>query len=129
MSREILRQLVSLPFGKFVNVSFSFHTSNGIKREEIGQILSGDADGETFSARGYYSYLGDDGFEYVVSYVADERGFRPKVEKRIYVEYVDESYRGNEENFPNIDEENDKNATTTESALFIPTHVLASLAG
>ncbi|KAJ0174319.1 hypothetical protein K1T71_010465 [Dendrolimus kikuchii] len=49
---------------------YSFETENGIKFQEHGQKGHGSA------AQGAYSYTGDDGHVYTVSYTADENGFR-----------------------------------------------------
>ncbi|XP_053684127.1 cuticle protein CP14.6-like [Sabethes cyaneus] len=50
--------------------AFNYETSNGIK------AMQRSSDG--INANGEFSYLGPDGKEYQVSYVADERGFQPK---------------------------------------------------
>ncbi|KAL4718019.1 hypothetical protein ACJJTC_011368, partial [Scirpophaga incertulas] len=52
------------------NYRYSYETENGIKAEEQGQTLEGTR------TSGAYSYTGDDGQVYTVSYLADENGFR-----------------------------------------------------
>ncbi|XP_061384220.1 uncharacterized protein LOC116772167 [Danaus plexippus] len=51
--------------------AYSFDTSNGIHVDEKATALNG------VRATGSYSYIGDDGKLYNVSYTADENGFRP----------------------------------------------------
>ncbi|XP_072943006.1 pupal cuticle protein 27-like [Epargyreus clarus] len=54
------------------NYQYAFETENGIKAQEIGQIHDGT------QAQGGFSYTGDDGHTYTVTYTADEHGFRPQ---------------------------------------------------
>ncbi|KAM3960271.1 pupal cuticle protein 27-like [Aphomia sociella] len=51
---------------------YSYETDNGIQAQESGQIDKGT------QAHGAYSYKGDDGQIYTVTYTADENGFRPQ---------------------------------------------------
>ncbi|KAG6455985.1 hypothetical protein O3G_MSEX009505 [Manduca sexta] len=50
---------------------YAYETENGIKVQEAGV-----GQGKGHTAQGAYSYTGDDGHEYSVSYMADEHGFR-----------------------------------------------------
>ncbi|XP_053675971.1 cuticle protein CP14.6-like [Anopheles nili] len=50
--------------------NYRYETSNGIQAQESG--VGGQ------SAQGSYSYTGDDGAQYSVTYVADENGFQPQ---------------------------------------------------
>lgn len=52
--------------------SYSFETSNGISAEESGVATNG------VQAQGGYSYIGDDGQTYRITYTADENGFVPQ---------------------------------------------------
>ncbi|XP_050674663.1 cuticle protein 3-like [Leptidea sinapis] len=49
---------------------YSYETENGIRAQEVGQVNKGT------QAEGAYSYTGDDGQTYTVTYTADENGFR-----------------------------------------------------
>ncbi|XP_045452798.1 cuticle protein 3-like [Melitaea cinxia] len=51
---------------------FAYDTENGIQAEETGVEANG------IQARGGYSYVGDDGQVYSVSYTADVNGFQPQ---------------------------------------------------
>ncbi|KAJ8937325.1 hypothetical protein NQ318_008287 [Aromia moschata] len=64
-----------LPSGDF---RWGFVAGNGIKVQQEGntKALNETADEETF--QGSYEYVGDDQKVYKVSYVADERGYRPE---------------------------------------------------
>ncbi|XP_061720325.1 transcription factor mef2A-like [Cydia pomonella] len=53
------------------NYQYSYETENGIKVQEQGSVQ-----GKTLRAQGGYSYAGDDGQVYTVTYTADENGFR-----------------------------------------------------
>lgn len=50
---------------------YNFDTSNGIHRDESATTATG------VKAKGSYSYKGDDGKVYTVTYTADENGFQP----------------------------------------------------
>lgn len=56
---------------------YSYETENGIKVDEEGQIKPDGEEG-TASVRGSYSYQGDDGNIYQLSYTADENGYKPE---------------------------------------------------
>ncbi|XP_047536190.1 pupal cuticle protein 36-like isoform X1 [Vanessa atalanta] len=53
---------------------YSYETSNGIFAEESGEATNG------VRAQGGYSYTGDDGKTYSVTYTADENGYQPQGE-------------------------------------------------
>ncbi|XP_038211587.1 collagen alpha-1(III) chain-like [Zerene cesonia] len=53
---------------------YSFETSNGISAEESGVATDG------VKAQGGFSYTGDDGKAYTVTYTADENGYQPQGE-------------------------------------------------
>lgn len=57
--------------------NFNFETSDGQKREEVGSIRYLGENEALLNVRGSYSFVGADGVEYLVNYVADENGFRP----------------------------------------------------
>jgi hypothetical protein len=58
-------------------IGFRFESSDGIQRDEIVQQrqITPLASGSVM--RGSYSYYGDDGKLYSVTYIADENGFQP----------------------------------------------------
>lgn len=57
----------------------SYETENGILAEETGQIEKTDSGDDTIRATGFYKYIGDDGQQYRVDYVADINGFTATV--------------------------------------------------
>jgi len=57
--------------------TFGFEQSDGQKREEHGEIKHLGTEDEGISVRGSFSFVGDDGQTYTVTYVADEHGFQP----------------------------------------------------
>ncbi|XP_045452840.1 flexible cuticle protein 12-like [Melitaea cinxia] len=57
---------------------YAYETSDGTKAEQNGRILPGSAPEEgSLQVSGAFSYIGDDGQTYSVSYTADENGFHP----------------------------------------------------
>ncbi|XP_063626973.1 uncharacterized protein LOC134798462 [Cydia splendana] len=52
--------------------NYAFETDNGISAEETGTATNG------VQAQGGYSYTGDDGKVYTVTYTADEGGYQPR---------------------------------------------------
>ncbi|XP_058460930.1 flexible cuticle protein 12-like [Malaya genurostris] len=57
---------------------FEFETSDGTARQEQAELRNAGTDTESIVVRGSYSYIGPDGTQYVISYVADENGFQPE---------------------------------------------------
>ncbi|CAH2240811.1 jg13448 [Pararge aegeria aegeria] len=51
--------------------AYAYETENGIWAEENGVATNG------VNSQGAYSYIGDDGIQYSMSYTADENGFQP----------------------------------------------------
>ena len=68
-------------FEKFFNYiflrSYRFEQSDGQKREESAVVNNLGSDNESIAVRGSFSFVGDDGQTYTVTYVADENGFQP----------------------------------------------------
>ncbi|XP_039759631.1 endocuticle structural glycoprotein SgAbd-2-like [Pararge aegeria] len=57
---------------------YAYETSDGTKVEQDGRILPGLQPEEgSLAVTGSYSYIGDDGQTYTVTYTADENGFHP----------------------------------------------------
>lgn len=52
-------------------------TSDGTRRQEQAELRE-FGDHQALAVRGSYAYIGPDGREYSVSYVADENGFHPE---------------------------------------------------
>ncbi|XP_065566121.1 cuticle protein CP14.6-like [Artemia franciscana] len=57
-----------------------YELSNGVKASETGRQISLPDDEPGTAVSGSYSFVGDDGKTYTVSYVADENGFQPKAD-------------------------------------------------
>ncbi|CRL02996.1 CLUMA_CG016549, isoform A [Clunio marinus] len=57
--------------------SFAYETRDGQAREERGEMKDIGTEDEVMYVRGTYSFVGDDGQTYTVSYIADENGFKP----------------------------------------------------
>ncbi|XP_063233833.1 endocuticle structural glycoprotein SgAbd-4-like [Bacillus rossius redtenbacheri] len=57
---------------------WGYETANGIKAEEVGSLAPADnpEDGNVVFAEGSYSYTGDDGVVYTVTYKADKNGYQ-----------------------------------------------------
>ncbi|KAL4704762.1 hypothetical protein ACJJTC_009779 [Scirpophaga incertulas] len=55
---------------------YAYETSDGTKAEQQGRVLPGSAPEEgSLQVSGSFSYIGDDGQTYSVSYTADENGY------------------------------------------------------
>nr|FAA00503.1 TPA: putative cuticle protein [Bombyx mori] len=65
---------------------FDFETENKIRAEEKAVLKNANSIDEGIASKGFYEYIGPDGFMYRVDYTADENGFRPKV-KRLETPY------------------------------------------
>ncbi|XP_069674220.1 endocuticle structural glycoprotein SgAbd-3-like [Periplaneta americana] len=61
---------------------FSYESADGTKVQQSGQekALQGDADGSGQSISGSFTFVGQDGQQYTVNYVADENGFVPQAD-------------------------------------------------
>ncbi|KAF9791580.1 hypothetical protein SFRURICE_008798 [Spodoptera frugiperda] len=56
---------------------YAFETSDGTKSEQQGRVYPGAKPEEgSLVVSGSYSYVGDDGQTYTVTYIADENGYR-----------------------------------------------------
>ncbi|KAL0121500.1 hypothetical protein PUN28_006779 [Cardiocondyla obscurior] len=56
---------------------WSYEAGNGIKAEEEGHVEDAGTDDEAMKAEGGFSYAGDDGQAFSLTYVADKNGFQP----------------------------------------------------
>uniref|UniRef100_A0A2A4JM61 Cuticle protein n=1 Tax=Heliothis virescens TaxID=7102 RepID=A0A2A4JM61_HELVI len=55
---------------------YAYETSDGTKAEQQGRVIPGAQPEEgSLAVSGSYSYIGDDGQTYTVTYTADENGF------------------------------------------------------
>ncbi|XP_026729894.1 cuticle protein CP14.6-like isoform X1 [Trichoplusia ni] len=61
--------------------SFAWELSDGSKHEEQGQLKNQGTENEALSVQGQYAWVAPDGVTYIVSYVADENGFRPQIQQ------------------------------------------------
>lgn len=63
------------------NFFFRWELSDGSKHEEAGQLKNQGTENEAITVQGKYSWVGDDGVLYTVTYIADENGFQPQIEQ------------------------------------------------
>ncbi|KAK0174860.1 hypothetical protein PV327_010581 [Microctonus hyperodae] len=57
---------------------YSYETGDGTKKNEQGTLgQASDENGPAINAQGGYSFVGDDGAVYSLTYTADENGFQP----------------------------------------------------
>ncbi|XP_050342295.1 flexible cuticle protein 12-like isoform X2 [Nymphalis io] len=57
---------------------FEFQTSDGVSRKEEAELITvGEHQG--IGIKGSYSYVAPDGQQYIVSYTADDKGFKPQI--------------------------------------------------
>ncbi|XP_026489170.1 flexible cuticle protein 12-like [Vanessa tameamea] len=58
--------------------SYEVQTSDGKSVKEVGTLKNVGTENEGIEVRGEYSYYGDDGVLYSVTYIANEKGFQPQ---------------------------------------------------
>ncbi|CAH2105197.1 unnamed protein product [Euphydryas editha] len=58
--------------------SYAVETSNGIKQSETGQLKNIGTENEALEVRGEFSFVGNDGILYTVTYISNENGFQPQ---------------------------------------------------
>ncbi|XP_059060081.1 endocuticle structural glycoprotein SgAbd-5-like [Achroia grisella] len=58
------------------NYEFSFETSNGITRSEVGELRNAGEKNQYIFVSGFYSYIDPEGREVKVYYIADEDGYK-----------------------------------------------------
>lgn len=57
--------------------TYSFETSDGISRDEQGELVDVGTDDEAIQVRGSFTFTGQDGVVYTVTYTAGKEGFVP----------------------------------------------------
>lgn len=57
---------------------FRYETSDGTSRQEQGELKNAGTENEALVVRGSISWIGDDGKQYTITFVADENGFQPQ---------------------------------------------------
>ncbi|ALC43213.1 Cpr65Aw, partial [Drosophila busckii] len=60
--------------------AFSFETSDGISRHETAKLQHAGTPQEAISVQGSVNWVGPDGVQYKLNYLADENGFQPQGE-------------------------------------------------
>ncbi|CAG9796731.1 unnamed protein product [Diatraea saccharalis] len=76
---KIIRQKHNYDEDKY---DFDFETENKIRAEEKAFIKNPNTIDEGIASKGFYEYIGPDGFLYRVDYTADENGFRPSIKRK-----------------------------------------------
>ncbi|RVE46293.1 hypothetical protein evm_009012 [Chilo suppressalis] len=61
--------------------NFLYELSDKSSRQEQGELKNVGTDEEALVMRGSYTWVGPDGLEYKVTYVADENGFQPTIDQ------------------------------------------------
>ncbi|XP_055846605.1 larval cuticle protein 65Ag1-like [Episyrphus balteatus] len=56
---------------------YAVETSDGKSASEEGHLENVGSEDEAIAVKGQFSYVGDDGQTYSVSYIADRNGFQP----------------------------------------------------
>lgn len=73
----ISQDLEIFPDGKY---TFSYESGDGSKANQEGGLKQIDKETTAGVAQGSFSYQGDDGKTYTVTYIADENGYQPQGE-------------------------------------------------
>ncbi|CAH0727793.1 unnamed protein product, partial [Brenthis ino] len=61
--------------------SYAFESSDGTKQEAVGELKNEGRDGEALKIKGSYSWVAPDNVRYLVTYEADELGYRSNIQK------------------------------------------------
>lgn len=56
----------------------SFETSDGTSQQEEAHLNNAGTDNEAIAVKGTVNWVGADGQQYTLNYVADENGFQPE---------------------------------------------------
>lgn len=57
-------------------IIFSYETSDGVSRSEQAELKNAGTENEALVVRGTISWVGDDGQQYTINFIADEEGYR-----------------------------------------------------
>lgn len=87
-------------------MNYSYEQSDGQKREESAVVNNFGSENESIAIRGSFSFVGDDGQTYTVTYIADENGM-------IFAQFSENKFKSN--NFSSL------NLGFQPSAAHIPT--------
>nr|NP_001299568.1 endocuticle structural glycoprotein SgAbd-5-like precursor [Papilio xuthus]BAM18044.1 cuticular protein PxutCPR30 [Papilio xuthus] len=61
--------------------NFAWELSDGSLHEEQGQLKNQGTENEGIAVQGRYAWVGPDGVNYIITYVADENGFQPTIQQ------------------------------------------------
>lgn len=56
----------------------SYETSDGVSRQEQGELKNPGTDTQALSVKGTVTWVAPDGQTYTVNYIADENGYQPE---------------------------------------------------
>ncbi|XP_023950145.2 endocuticle structural glycoprotein SgAbd-5 isoform X2 [Bicyclus anynana] len=77
-TKEAVEILTEKTFVNEDGYNFVYKTSDGVSRQEEGQLITvGDHQG--IGVKGSYSYVAPDGQQYIVSFTADDKGYKPTI--------------------------------------------------
>ncbi|XP_055912853.1 larval cuticle protein 65Ag1-like [Eupeodes corollae] len=75
LEATVLRSIVEVGPQSY---QYASETSDGKSASEDGHLENIGTEEEALVVKGQYSYIGDDGITYSVSYIADKNGFQPQ---------------------------------------------------
>lgn len=58
-----------------------YEQTDGTKQEQQGELVNVGLENEHLVVKGRFTFIGDDGITYVVTYIADENGYQPEIEQ------------------------------------------------
>ncbi|CAH2237012.1 endocuticle structural glycoprotein SgAbd-5-like [Pararge aegeria] len=77
-AKEPVEILTEKTFVNEKGYNFEYKTSDGVSRQEEGQLITvGDQQG--IGVKGTYSYVAPNGQQYIVSFTADDKGYKPTI--------------------------------------------------
>lgn len=60
---------------------YRYEQTDGQRAEQEGQLKNAGREDESLAVRGSFQWVGPDGVTYVVTYTADEEGYKPEIEQ------------------------------------------------
>ncbi|KPJ11363.1 Endocuticle structural glycoprotein ABD-5 [Papilio machaon] len=61
--------------------NYAYEQTDGTKQEQEGKLVNVGLEDEHLVVKGRFTFIGDDGVTYVVTYIADENGYQPEIEQ------------------------------------------------
>ncbi|KPI97917.1 PREDICTED: endocuticle structural glycoprotein SgAbd-5-like [Papilio xuthus] len=61
--------------------NYAYEQTDGTKQEQEGTLVNAGLENEHIVVKGRFTFIGSDGVTYVVTYIADDKGYQPEIEQ------------------------------------------------